>query len=172
MTNDHPLTICFTGHRILPRETLARLPQLLEEVLTALVLDGDTIFRAGGALGFDTLATLKVLELKARFPQTQLHLYLPCRDQDKYWNDDEKALYKQILQRADAIHYTTEQYVDGCMLQRNREMIDGCDICVAFFRGQGGGTAYSYHYAQQRGLQIINLSDFLNQERSSCDDLS
>ncbi|MBQ7338164.1 MAG: DUF1273 family protein [Clostridia bacterium] len=163
MTNNTDFTACFTGHRHIDPTALKYLPQLLETTLTTLIHNGCRTFRAGGALGFDTLAALKVLELKASYPQIRLHLYLPCRDQTKFWNDDEKYLYQEILTRADDIHYTTDLYTDGCMLQRNREMIDGCDICVAYFQKYGGGTGYSYRYAQRNGVQIINLAEMISQ---------
>ena len=153
--------VCFTGHRTIKGAALRELPARLEEALIELIQSGYTVFRAGGALGFDTIAALKVLELKARFPEIQLHLYLPCRDQSKFWNADEIALYQEILTRADDVHYTVERYTDGCMLQRNREMIDGCAICIAYFTQYGGGTGYSYSYAQRHDVKVINLADLI-----------
>ena len=164
MTATNEQIVCFTGHRFLSPRALAALPQLLEDTLTELIQSGYTIFRTGGALGFDTMAALKVLELKARFPHVQLHLYLPCRDQSKLWNTDEQHLYEQILAHADAIHYTTDVYTKGCMLQRNREMIDGSSVCIAYYHGKEGGTAYSYRYAQRHGVVLINLAQPLMQE--------
>ena len=156
--------VCFTGHRTLPARALQVLPTLLRDTLVELIESGYDVFRTGGALGFDTMAALMVLQLKAQYPHVKLHLYLPCRDQSKLWNADEQHLYEQILERADAIHYTTEYYTNGCMLQRNREMIDGSSVCVAFYHGKQGGTAYSYRYAQRRGVALINLAQPLLQE--------
>ena len=153
-------TVCFTGHRTFSRAALATLPQLLDDALTELIRSGYDTFRTGGALGFDTMAALKVLELKARFPHVRLHLYLPCRDQSRLWNVDEQHLYELILSRADDVHYTTDAYTKGCMLQRNREMIDGSAICIAYFDGHSGGTAYSCNYANRHGVKVINLADY------------
>ena len=160
MTRPENTTVCFTGHRTFSHAALSTLPQLLEDTLTELIHSGYDTFRTGGALGFDTMAALTVLQLKARFPHVRLHLFLPCRDQNKFWNEDEKGLFDKILERADAVHYTTEQYTNGCMLQRNREMIDGSAICIAYFDGHNGGTAYSYGYANRRGVKVINLADY------------
>ena len=57
------MTVCFTGHRHIAYEAAVRLPSVLEEVLIGLVERGATTFRAGGAIGFETVAALKVLEL-------------------------------------------------------------------------------------------------------------
>ena len=164
MTTTENTTVCFTGHRTFSHAALSALPQLLQDTLTELIQSGYDTFRTGGALGFDTMAALKVLELKTKFPHVQLHLYLPCRDQDKLWNTDEQHLYEQILARADAIHYTADTYTKGCMLQRNREMIDGSAICIAYFDGHGGGTAYSYGYANRCGVKVINLAQYIHCE--------
>ena len=46
-----------------------------------LIKNGYSYFGAGGALGFDTIATQTVLHLKERYPHTKLILVLPCIDQ-------------------------------------------------------------------------------------------
>jgi uncharacterized phage-like protein YoqJ len=149
----------FTGHRVIESEKASALEKLIDRAVEYAYGKGCRKFLCGGALGFDTMAALKVLELKARYPQIKLHLYLPCRDQDKFWNADEKELYRVILQHADDVLYTTEHYTDGCMLKRNREMIDGCGICIAYYQHQGaGGTGYSYRYALRTGVTVINLA--------------
>ena len=156
---------CFTGHRYLSPEALQHLPRLLDETLTELIQSGFDTFRAGGALGFDTLAALKVLELKSLFPHIQLHLFLPCRDQDTLWNEDEKQLYQRILAHADQIHYTTEQYCDGCMLERNRQMIDGSHLCIAYCHSVAGGSGYSVKYARQQGVLLLNLAEQIPEQK-------
>ena len=59
-------TVCFTGHRNIPYVVAARLPDLLERVISELCERGATIFRAGGAMGFDTVAALKVLDIRIK----------------------------------------------------------------------------------------------------------
>ena len=156
-------TAFFTGHRRIEPAALFHLPRLLDESLTELIEGGFDTFRAGGALGFDTMAALKTLEMKAKYPHIKLHLYLPCRDQDRLWNLDEMELYHRIMSHADAVHYTADFYRDGCMLQRNREMADGCQLCVAYCHTTVGGSAYTLRYAQKKGIQLLNLAEMLPQ---------
>lgn len=80
------LTVCFTGHRHMEREEALRLPALLDSVIRELYNRGARIFRAGGAQGFDTVAALKVLELREQLPGLRLELILPCRDQTAGWD--------------------------------------------------------------------------------------
>ena len=76
---------CLTGHRSLPSDPdrLAELRQNLRRLICDLAQQGITTFYTGGALGFDTMAAMMVLELKSRLPQLRLHLALPYPEQAK-----------------------------------------------------------------------------------------
>ena len=154
-------TVCFTGHRNIPAATAARMPALLGRVISSLCARGATTFRAGGAMGFDTVAALKVLDMKAEFPHLRLELILPCRDQTRGWDDMSIKTYHYIISHADAHRYLYETYVDGCMLARDRELVRGADVCVAYCARSHGGTAYTYTHAMREGLELINLNDLL-----------
>ena len=149
--------ICmFTGHRSIRSSHMSVLPERLAQLLEDLINEGYTEFRTGGAIGFDTLAALKVLEKREKHPEVKLHLYLPCRDQDKLWGDNLKEAYRYILERADSVRYCSDSYNRGCMYKRNRDMVDGADICVAYCGSHTGGSAYTMSYAEKKGLRIIN----------------
>ncbi len=157
-------TVCITGHRDIPPEHALRLPQLLEEQIGALYARGARIFRAGGAMGFDTLAALKVLECREQLPELELHLYLPCRDQAAKWDAVSRRAYEYVLSRADSVDYTAEKYEQGCMLARDRKLIRGGDVCLAYCSKNKGGTFYTLSYAVRLGLELINLSEFLRRD--------
>ena len=164
-SNSHALppvrTVCFTGHRVIPAQHALRLPELLESAITALVERGATTFRAGGAVGFDTVAALKVLELRERYPQVRLELILPCRDQTKLWSREDVQVYEYVLHAADSHRFLFDSYVDGCMLERDRRLVSGSDVCVAYLARSHGGTAYTFSQAVRGGLETINLYDDL-----------
>ena len=65
---------CLTGHRSLPSDPdrLAELRQNLRRLICDLAQQGITTFYTGGALGFDTMAAMMVLELKSRLPHPEL----------------------------------------------------------------------------------------------------
>ena len=148
---------CFTGHRRITEEHILKLPELLSQTLDMLIDKGVDTFRAGGALGFDTLCALKVLEKKKSHPHIRLELMLPCRDQTNGWSEREKYVYSYLLERADLIKYAEQSYVSGCMYKRNRMLVDGSDYCVAFLAKNDGGTAYTCKYALSKGVELINL---------------
>lgn len=154
-------TVCFTGHRDIPREHAFALPRVLERELVTLVERGATVFRTGGAVGFDTLAALKVLELREVYPQIELELILPCRNQTERWNEAEVRTYQYVLAHADRYQFLFDCYVSGCMLERNRRLVEGSDVCVAYCYQNRGGTLYTVTRAMKQGLEVINLLDLL-----------
>lgn len=151
--------ICmFTGHRKIDRDPIKMLPARVDALLEELIAEGYRDFRCGGAQGFDTIVALKVLEKRKKYPDIRLHLYLPCRDQSEHWGDMAKCAYDMVLSAADRVTYASERYVSGCMHARNRMMVEGSSLCVAYCSSQGGGTAYTVAYAQKLGIKVINLA--------------
>lgn len=148
---------CFTGHRDLPYNT-ADLQKKLDCLLEELVANGYGHFISGGAIGFDTLAAQSVLRLKEKHPEVQLHMALPCPDQDKYWSYEKRREYHSVLEQADSTRYVCPTYTKYCMLQRNRIMVENSSLVIAYYNGKGtGGTAMTVKYAQQKGIKTINL---------------
>ena len=84
-------------------------------------------------------------------------MVLPCRGQERKWSEADKKQYFDILKQADKRIYLSEKYYDGCMLARNRHLVDNSGYCVAYLRKKQGGTSYTVKYAETRGLQIIKL---------------
>lgn len=130
----------------------------LNASVTKLAEKGYTHFITGGALGFDTLAAQTVLYVKKSYPDITLHLVLPCSDQDKLWNGEQKRLYQEIIDNADSFEYVCDSYTKWCMAQRNRRMVELSSVTVAYYDGKGkGGTAMTVGLAEKNGLEIINL---------------
>ncbi len=154
-------TVCFTGHRDIPRDHAFVLPRVLERELITLIERGATVFRAGGAMGFDTVAALKVLELREIYPHISLELILPCRNQTEHWPEAWVRTYDYILSKADRHEFLFDCYVNGCMQERNRRLVKGSDVCVAYCCRNRGGTVYTVTHAIKQGLEIVNLYELL-----------
>ena len=153
--------ICFTGHRDIDFHTAVKIPSVLKSVIEGYIKRGVYRFRAGGAMGFDTVAAICVLELKPKYPHIKLELILPCRDQDKKFDEASKRAYRDILNRADHVEYIYNSYTPDCMLARNRALVDGSCACVAFCQKSAGGTGYTMAYALKSGVELININDML-----------
>lgn len=151
-------TCCFTGHRKIEWAAYPKLRELLAHYIESLLSIGCTEFVVGGALGFDTLAAECVLAAKETHPECRLHLVLPCRDQERFWSARDAKRYRALLASADLVDCLHERYVQGCMHERNRAMIDMADVCLAYCTTDEGGSAYTCRYAEQRGVRVINLA--------------
>lgn len=155
-------TVCFTGHRELAQELYLPLRDTLEQVLIREIEAGADTFRAGGALGFDTLAALTVLLLRRRYPHIRLELILPCPSQTRGWSLNDAMLYRQIMEQADSYRYVSNHYYNGVLQYRNRVLLEGADTCIAYLTvSHGGGTAYTASLALKNGIELINLADLL-----------
>lgn len=148
---------CFTGHREIPLLRRPGLKKKLRETIKSLTEQGVREFRCGGALGFDTMAALAVLDAKKNCPNLRLVLMLPCRTQTKGWKPSDIKIYCDILRKADEVIFTSEHYSRGCMHIRNRRLVEGSSVCVAYCERDAGGTAYTVRYAREHGLTILNL---------------
>ena len=158
-------TVCFTGHRSIPEERAILIPRALDTIISGLIAMGAKNFRLGGAVGFDTIAALSVLEAKEKHPHIKLDLILPCRDQTDKWDEYNVTAYNYILSRADSVSYVCDKYRRGCMYERNRRLVDGSDMVIAYLERTSGGSAYTYRYAKEKGVEIINIYDIVKNEQ-------
>lgn len=152
-------TVCFSGHRKIPLNERTFLVQRLEEVIYQLIQKGYISFATGGAIGFDTLAAQTVLKCKQTHPDIKLILVLPCLTQAKYWSDADKAIYDDILHRADQVQYASDEYNKSCMYERNRQLVDMSSVCICYLKAKTGGTAYTVKYARESGIKTLNIAE-------------
>lgn len=160
----------FTGHRPhkLPwryDETDSRCAALktaLAEQITSLTEAGVTDYYSGGADGVDCWAALIVLDLRKKNPALKLHLILPHEGQADKWSDSAQERYYSILSQADSVDYVSRKYYDGCMLDRNRRLVDAADLLLAVYNGERrGGTAATVRYARKLGRRVIIVDPVL-----------
>ena len=43
------------------------------------------------------------------------------------------------------------------MFERNRRMVDNCDVLLAYLENERGGTFYTVNYAKKKGKRIVFL---------------
>ncbi len=148
---------CFTGHREIAERDAQNLYAQIINAAETLIAEGFSEFRCGGAMGFDRMAADAVLALRKKYPNIKLHIYVPCLDQNKYFSPEENQHYLAQIHAADKILCISKTYYKGCMLQRNRAMVDGAQACIAFVRRQNGGSAYTVRYAEEKNCRVIRL---------------
>ena len=159
------MVCAFTGHRPehLPWGTdetdprCAALKTVLQQEVSALYQRGCSAYLSGMARGCDLYFAEAVLALRAadRLPDAKLIAMLPCPSQAARWDAKTLERYRQILARCDEVRVLEAAYSPGCMLRRNRAMVDAADVLLTVFDGSEGGTAATIRYAKRRGTEIV-----------------
>ena len=103
------------------------------------------------------MAAEEVLRQRKAHPDIRLHLMMPCKGQEKKWRLSDRMRYQKIARQADEVTCLAEEYYDGCMLKRNRAMIEASAYCVVYCTRNKGGTVYTANRAARAGLHMTYL---------------
>ncbi len=142
-----------TGHRVLGKNFSA---QKLEEALLSLIGEGADTFLCGMALGFDLACGELIAKIKGTIP-VKLVACIPCADQSGGYSAKQRARYDALLAACDERVVLHEHYENGCMFERNRYMVDRCDVLLAYLASERGGTYYTVNYAKKKGKRVLFL---------------
>lgn len=152
------LSVCFSGHRLVPQEKRTELKQVLRAEIVKAYSRGVRNFYCGMALGFDTLAATAALSLQCELPDLRVTAVVPFRGQADRWTEKDRELYEDILANVDGTVVLSGYYYDGCLLRRNDYMLERSTGVIAYFDGQPkGGTYYTCRKAKAYGLDVANL---------------
>lgn len=121
------------------------------------IIRGTGVFCCGMARGCDFYFAEAVLSLRKRYPEIRLEAYLPCESQPSRWPEADRMRYRRILASCDRVHLLQRAYTKGCMLQRNRMMIDDADALMSVWDGSAGGTGSAVRYAMRQNRRMIAL---------------
>lgn len=165
MSNERDITCCFTGHRAekLPwghREDDPRcqaLKGLIADVLRDIYDSGWRHFLCGMATGGDMYFGEAVAAMREERPDITLEAAIPYDSQDRNWSAPLRARYARLTEACDMVTVLRSDYAPGCMMDRNRYMVDRSSLLIAAFDGKPGGTLNTQRYAESRGLTIIQL---------------
>ncbi len=145
--------ICsFTGHRDMKEFSEELFVKTLEHLIQNEKVD---VFYDGMARGFDLYAAKKVIELKKKYPRIGLVACIPYGGQIEGMKGGDREIYEWVLENCDDIRVLSPVYYAGCLLARNRYMVDNSSIVFAHYReGERGGTYYTLKYAESKGKQL------------------
>lgn len=156
-------TCAFTGHRPekLPWGTheedlrcLALKSRLMREIAQAYDL-GCRHFITGMARGADLYFGESVLAFRQTHPDVTLEAAIPFAEQAAHWPTADQARYKALLDQCHVQTMVQHHYDRGCLLRRNRYMVDHAARLIAVYDGKGGGTLYTITYALEQNRQIV-----------------
>lgn len=158
------LSCAFTGHR--PHKfpwkenesdpRCIALKAILSEQISVLVEAGVTNYYSGCAAGTDCWASRMLLVQREKNPVLKLHCILPHKGQADRWSNSTREQYFSILEQADSVEYVSDEYYDGCMLDRNHRLVESAGILLAVYNGiRRSGTGATVNYARKKGREII-----------------
>lgn len=150
---DLKTTVSFTGHRVLRNDFNV---DNLKEVINNLLIKGFRTFLVGMAMGFDLKCAEVLLEKKKEF-SIDVIACIPCKNQDKFFKNEEKDRYQEYLKKVDKIVCFSDEYENGCMQIRNRYMVDNSSVLVAYLKYFKGGALYTVNYAKKQNKEIIYI---------------
>ena len=165
------ITCCFTGHRSskLPWGKDERDPRCLalkrtlSDRIEEAYLQGYRHFICGMALGCDLYFCEAVLALRdEKYPDLKMEAAVPCPSQADRWSAAHRERYQGLLNRCDWETLVQHHYDPGCMMRRNRYMVDRSSLVIAVFDGEPGGTMNTLAYAMKQKVKtdIIDLTKF------------
>lgn len=140
------MKVAITGHRsqrIKGQEK--RIEKWIEEQIRIISqFYGRVILIDGVTQGVDQIAALVALKMGV-----QVSCYFPYR----------KKLYgvqEYIAENAAEVRFIRDRFQIGCYIERDRRMVDDCDLLLAVWDGKkNGGTWQTYKYAFDKGVDII-----------------
>lgn len=138
----------FTGNRDIEGKNIDG--EKLKTLIVCLRGKGIKNFLCGMARGFDLYAAEKVIGLREEGLDIKLIACVPCENQDIMFSREDKIKYKAAINLCDEKIVISPHYYNGCMLKRNRFMVDNsCALIVFGDDGEEktGGTGYTLNYA-------------------------
>ena len=112
-------------------------------------------FLCGMAQGCDLYFAELVLEMKRDWPEITLDAAVPCPTQADGWPAEDRVRRQRLLAACDYETMVQERYGLGCMMRRNRYMVDHAAMVIAVYDGQAGGTQRTVEYALRRCLPVV-----------------
>lgn len=144
----------FTGHRELEADFTNK--EILKRV-EFMIQKGVNVFYCGMAKGFDLVAGETVLKLKKKYKEVKLIACVPYYGQERGFEEKDKKRYAHLLKKCDEKVLLSESYYKGCLLARNRYMVDRSAYLIAYLKKDVGGTAYTVNYALKKGLEVVYI---------------
>lgn len=69
-----------------------------------------------------------------------------------------RDIAKGTIKTIDKSAVAAERMKSTFMFKRNRHLVNGSSVCIAYLTQEKGGTAYTVNYARQNNVQVINLA--------------
>lgn len=158
-------TCGLTGNRNIihyDNKKIELLNEKIDFVLKYLIkIRGVKSFLCGMPIGADLMIAKRIIKYREEHnADIKIYSVIPCEKQDLKWKEEQKREYKEVLKECEPSDYKYSPYTEGCMLKRNRYIVDNCSIIFVIFNEnvKRGGTFQTINYATKKNKDIYILN--------------
>jgi hypothetical protein len=94
----------------------------------------------------------------------QLHLYLPIPYELQIklggFRHIDKVSLKEQMQYSSKVKVVSEKYHRKCYTDRNKALVNNCDILLTYFTRQRSGSGHAMRYAEWAHRKVVDLMKF------------
>lgn len=114
----------------------------IKNKLLSYIDDGLEWIITSGQMGIELWAAEVVFELQLEYPHLQLGIFTPYEDQEKNWNEANKAYYEEILAQADHVDSISRKpYESPAQLKaKNEFLISKSEGCILLYDTEKEGS--------------------------------
>ena len=152
------------GHRDIPKYDNNKNKQLnnqIDNTIDFLIKIQIDKFLCGMAIGADLMIAKRIIKYRNENNlDVKVKSVIPCENQTLHYTDKQKREYREVLKECEPSDYKYGPYFDGCMLKRNRYIVDNSDFMFAIFdenNTKRGGTLYTINYPKRQNKSIFIL---------------
>lgn len=139
------MIIGITGHRKI--NNVEKCSKAIEKALEN--LEAKTLI-SGMALGVDQIAVNVCLKNKISYIAA-----IPFEDQEKYWSEKEKNIYKDLVALAKQVVYVSPPgFAKYKYQKRNEWIVKNSDCLIAVYDGSFSGTKNCFDFALKNNKKI------------------
>ena len=142
--------VCFAGHR----ESWENrgIEEKLRELILMLIQEGYTLFYVGQKGEFDRLAARLLREIRSKNNSVRI---MRVVSYSEVMREKEDLFYEYVTPEIEEVYFKRQ------IIERNKWMVDQCDVLVCNVRRKRESGAYhTFRYAETKGKRIINLTGF------------
>lgn len=158
-----PKVCCLIGHEDLRDYNIEKMKSALEKQINQLMEKGIDYFITSCRLGFETLAALKVIEMRSKMHYDSNLLIMSLFEEEKRkvwfknWSKKDLETY-EFIKKNIYEEYDVTGETKGTLLAQHKSMIDVSNYVLVAFNGKDLGATHSaVNYAIKQNKKIIYL---------------
>lgn len=122
------------------------------------VRTGHHQFLCGFTAGIDFLFAETVLELREKNPSITLESVLAYESEAAAWDETIRDRYYDLLAQCSRERLLQTRYTPGCLVQRNKYLVDHTDLLLTMTDGLLGNAMQAIEHAAQQGKSVLCIS--------------